>query len=80
MFCICLNDLAIGESGLLMSPTINMCVSSCDLSFNIVPFANVNEKNSFYLEHRSSELKCHLGDFFLDEYELSLHICFINFC
>lgn len=34
LFSFCLNDLSIGESGVLESPTIYVWGSMCDLSFS----------------------------------------------
>jgi hypothetical protein len=41
LFTYCLNVLAIVESGVLKSPTINVWGSMCDLIFNNVSFTNV---------------------------------------
>lgn len=35
LFRLCLDDLSVGESGVLKSPTIKVCWSVCDLSFNV---------------------------------------------
>ena len=41
LFCFCLDDLPIGENGVLKSPTINVWGLMCDLNFTIVSFTNV---------------------------------------
>ena len=42
LFSFALDDLSIGESGMLKSPTINVCSLICDLSFSNVPCTNVD--------------------------------------
>ena len=40
LFSFCSYDLSIDESGMLMSPTIIVCVVMCALSFSKVSFMN----------------------------------------
>ena len=40
LFSFCFNDLSIGESGVLKSPTIIVWGSMCVLGFSKVPFMN----------------------------------------
>ena len=41
LFSFCLDDMSIGESRVLKSPTINVWGSICDLSFSNVSLTNV---------------------------------------
>ena len=41
LFSFCLNDLSIGESWMLMTPTVNVWGSMCDLIFSNVSFTNL---------------------------------------
>ena len=41
LFSFCFNDLSIGESGVLKSPTIIVWGSMCVLSFSKVSFMNL---------------------------------------
>ena len=42
LFSLCFNDLLIGVSGVLKSPTIIVCGSICALSFSKVSFTYVD--------------------------------------
>lgn len=61
-FCsLCPDDLSCGKSGMLMSPTINVLVSVCDLSFSNDFVGSVG---ALHLEHSYSELsQYHVGLF-----------------
>ena len=60
LFSLSFHYLSIDESGVLKSPTINVWGAMYALSFSKVSFMNVR-----FLEHRYSELRVHLGRFFL---------------
>ena len=62
LFTFRFQDLSIGESGVLRSPTIFVGGTMCALSFTKVSLMNVA---ALVLEHRYSELRVHLGRFYL---------------
>jgi hypothetical protein len=62
LFSFCYHDLSIAESGVLKSLTIIVWGAMCALSFSKVSFMNVSVLE---LEHRYSELRVHLGRFYL---------------
>ena len=61
LFSFYCDELSIGESGVLKSPTIIECVLMCDLGFSNIYFTNVG---AFALRHGCSELGYLLGVFF----------------
>ena len=63
LFNLCFHDLSIAESEVLKFPTIIVWGVMCALSFSKASFMNVCVP--LHLEHRCSELRVHLGTFFL---------------
>ena len=78
--CLCLvsffQDLSIGESGVLKSPTIIVWGAMCALSFTKFSLMNVAALAFGAYIFRIEFL---LEDFTFDEYEVSLFVFFDNF-
>jgi ABC-type branched-subunit amino acid transport system permease subunit len=70
LFSFCLNDLSIGESGVLKSSTLIVWGSMCVLSFSKVSFMNVG---AFAFGAQML-----LVDFPLDEYKMSSSSCLLT--
>jgi hypothetical protein len=62
LLSFCFHDLSVDKSGVLKSPTIIMCGAMCALSFSKVSSMYVD---ALALGHRCSELRVHLGRFYL---------------